>query len=89
MPAVVVLPLVALTIVEPRSSREAMRWIASGDMRTSRRPGSVVPPPRPLRLLSAPTDRAKASFALKNRLMSPRLGGLRGRDHAQRAAPHG
>ena len=37
----------------PSSSRPPSRAIASGAMRSSRRPGSVVPPPRPLRRLSA------------------------------------
>ena len=34
--------------------------MASGAMRTRRRPGRVVPPPRPLRRLSDPTARARA-----------------------------
>ena len=65
IPAVVVLPLVALTIVEPSLSRPPRRAIASGARRSSSRPGSVVPPPRPLRRLSAPIAREPARLALK------------------------
>ncbi len=63
IPAVVVLPFVALITVEPAVRRRPRRPIASGWRRSSRRPGRVVPPPRPLRRLSAPTPRAKATFA--------------------------
>ncbi len=63
IPAVVVLPLVALTIVVPRSSRSPSRAIASGSSRSSTRPGSVVPPPRPLARLAAPIAREAATLA--------------------------
>jgi hypothetical protein len=70
IPAVVVLPLVELTTIEPRRSRPASRSIASGSIRTSRRPGRVVPPPRPLRRLSAPTARATLRFAVNMALIA-------------------
>ena len=63
IPAVVVLPLVALTIVVPRSRPAPRRAIASGARRSSTRPGSVVPPPRPLARLAAPIARAAATLA--------------------------
>ena len=46
IPAVVVLPLVALTIAEPSTNRAPSRAIASGAIRRRSRPGRVVPPPR-------------------------------------------
>ncbi len=52
--AVVVLPLVALISVEPRSSREPSLSIASGSSRSSIRPGRVVPPPLPDARLEPP-----------------------------------
>jgi hypothetical protein len=70
IPAVVVFPLVELTTIEPRSSCAASRSIASGAIRTRSRPGSVVPPPRPLRRLSAPTARATPRFAVKIALIA-------------------
>ena len=63
IPAVVVLPLVALTIVVPRSRPAPRRAIASGSRRSSTRPGSVVPPPRPLARLAAPIAREAATLA--------------------------
>ena len=63
IPAVVVLPLVALTIVVPRSRPAPRRAIASGSRRSRTRPGSVVPPPRPLARLAAPIAREAASLA--------------------------
>src|SRR5215218_9344085 len=65
IPAVVVLPLVALTIVVPPSSPAPRRAIASGSSRSSTRPGRVVPPPRPLRRLAAPIARESATLAPK------------------------
>ena len=65
IPAVVVLPLVALTRVTPRPRPEPRREIASGARRSSTRPGSVVPPPRPLARLAAPIARAAARLAPK------------------------
>src|SRR4029077_4868682 len=86
IPAVVVLPLVELTTIEPRSSWDASRSIASGAILTRRRPGSVVPPPRPLRRLRAATPRARPRFASKSALIAEaRLGGPRWRDHPERA----
>ena len=46
------------------------REIASGAIRSSSRPGRVVPPPRPLRRLSAPAARASASLG-PNRTAHP------------------
>ena len=68
IPAVVVLPLVALMIVEPRSSETARRPMASGARRSSILPGSVVPPPRPLRRLTAPVALASATLGPKSLL---------------------
>src|SRR5215211_4787358 len=65
IPAVVVLPFVALTIVEPAVRRRPRRETASGAILRSSRPGNVVPPPRPLRRLSDPLTRASASFVEK------------------------
>src|SRR2546430_339732 len=62
-PAVVVLPLVALTMVVPLVSLAPGFAIASGERRSSTRPGSVVPPPRPLPRLAAPIARARATLA--------------------------
>ena len=83
MPAVVVLPLVALTIVDPRVSSAPRREIASGAMRSSSRPGRVVPPPRPLRRLSAPVARAIPTLARKAAALIPAAPG--GHDHPQGA----
>ena len=47
MPAVVVLPLVALTTTEPRSSCAPEPAIACGASRSSSLPGRLVPPPLP------------------------------------------
>ena len=76
MPAVVVLPLVALITVAPPVRRAPRREIASGSSRSSTRPGRVVPPPRPLARLAAPIARERASLA-------PNSG--RGRDLGARA----
>src|ERR1700754_4809526 len=65
IPAVVVLPLVAETIVAPPLRPAPSFAIASGSNRSSTRPGSVVPPPRPLRRLAAPIARAIARLAPK------------------------
>src|ERR1700760_1717901 len=65
IPAVVVLPLVAETIVAPPESPGPSLAIASGSIRSSTRPGSVVPPPRPERRLAAPIARASARLAPK------------------------
>ena len=97
IPAVVVLPLVALTIVVPRSRPAPSRAIASGARRSSTRPGSVVPPPRPLARLAAPIARAAATLA-PNSATAPGARaarrsslGRRRHEHAQRlrAAPAG
>jgi hypothetical protein len=56
---------VALTIIEPSVRRFPRRETASGAILSSRRPGNVVPPPRPLRRLSDPLTRASASFVEK------------------------
>ena len=71
MPAVVVLPLVALTIVDPSGSPAPSREIASGAIRSNSLPGSVVPPPRPLRRLSAPVARASPTLARKAAAVIP------------------
>src|SRR2546430_834695 len=63
IPAVVVFPFVALTIVVPPVSLAPSFEIASGERRSSTRPGSVVPPPRPLPRLAAPIARARATLA--------------------------
>ncbi len=57
--AVVVLPLVADRSIEPASSSCAMLRIEPGAIRSSIRPGAVVPPVRPLRRLAARTSRAR------------------------------
>src|SRR5262249_54388969 len=99
IPAVVVLPFVELTTIEPRPSLFASRSIASGAIRTSTRPGSVVPPPRPLTRLSVPTAFAVRRFASNRALMQaevrrrPCLVGRVGQrpgwhDHAQRPVEH-
>jgi hypothetical protein len=62
MRAVVVLPLVALINVTPLPSRAASVEIARGAMRSSSRPGEVVPPPRPEARLTRPAARAIASL---------------------------
>src|SRR5438067_7880999 len=62
IPAVVVLPLVALTIVVAVRRRPS-RARASGASRRRTRPGRVVPPPRPLARLAAPIARASPSLA--------------------------
>ena len=88
MPAVVVLPLVALIRVEPSVRRDPRRSIASGAMRSSMRPGSVVPPPRPERRERPPAALATASFARKAPASCPsRAHGTEsgGHDHAQGA----
>ena len=63
IPAVVVLPLVALTTVVPPRRPAPRRAIASGSSRSSTRPGRVVPPPRPLARLAAPIAREAATLA--------------------------
>src|SRR3954452_20599256 len=65
IPVVLVLPLVALTIDVPRLKRPPRRAIASGSIRRRTRPGRVVPPPRPLARLAAPSARESASLAPK------------------------
>src|SRR6187402_2982115 len=90
IPAVVVLPLVALTIVVPRSSPVPRRAIASGSRRSRTRPGRVVPPPRPLRRLAAPIARESASLAPnRGRVRVPAAIGsalVAGRDEDREAA---
>ncbi len=71
IPAVVVFPLVALTRVVPPSRRAPSRAIASGSSRSSTRPGSVVPPPRPLARLAPPIARAAATLAPNRALTKP------------------
>ena len=91
IPAVVVLPLVALTIVVPRSRPAPRRAIASGASRSSTRPGSVVPPPRPLARLAAPIARAAASLAPNRaplRAAGAQAPACGGHDHAERARQH-
>ena len=68
-PAVVVLPLVALITSSPRSGPRRGGRSRRGPSRRSMRPGSVVPPPRPLRRLSAPVALARAALARKSVLM--------------------
>ena len=62
IPDVVVLPLVALTTVDPPVSPAPRRAMASGAIRSSTRPGRVVPPPRPLRRLRLPVARASGDL---------------------------
>ena len=85
MPAVVVLPLVALTIVVPPWSLDPSRASASGAIRKSSRPGRVVPPPLPLRRESAPAARAITSFGPNRRLTCG--AGPPGRSPAARSRP--
>jgi len=84
IPAVVVFPFVALTIVL-RESLLPSRAIASGERRSSTRPGSVVPPPRPLARLAAPIARASTAFAPKTGLL--KLGRVAPAPRAPSAAP--
>ena len=72
--AVVVLPLVAEISAEPWSSSAAMSCIASGSARSSSRPGSVVPPPRPRRRESERTVRAAPRVRLGLTPGRPRAG---------------
>jgi hypothetical protein len=69
MPAVVVLPLVELTTTDPRTRPPARRAIASPSIRSSTRPGRVVPPPRPLRRLRPPVARAIQRLAVNPALI--------------------
>ncbi len=63
--AVVVLPLVAeITVVDV--SRPASRPIASGSIRSSSFPGSVVPPPARLSRVAVAVARAAASLAVNS-----------------------
>ena len=61
---VVVLPLVAETSTQPRGSRAARRLGALGASAVRTRPGSVVPPPRPLAREANAVARAAASASL-------------------------
>ena len=63
--AVVVLPFVAEITTEPSASRRAMRSMASGAIRSSSLPGSVVPPPARVRRESPAAARAAATLAGK------------------------
>ncbi len=58
---VVVLPFVAETTTQPRGRRAARRRGASGASAVSTRPGSVVPPPRPVARDANAVARAAAS----------------------------
>ena len=60
--AVVVLPFVAEITSDPSASRRDMRSMASGAMRRSSFPGSVVPPPARVRRESPAAARAAATF---------------------------
>ena len=79
--AVVVFPLVALTITDPRESWRASSETAFGSRRSSSFPGRLVPPPRRLSL-----DRRPAAFASAILLRNPikRSGSGGGSDHAHR-----
>ncbi len=71
MAAVVVLPLVADTSTEPSSRRRPMVRIAPGLMRSSIRPGAVVPPLRPSPRLVARSSRASASSGSRHQEAGP------------------
>src|SRR5882724_1939233 len=85
IPAVVVFPFVALTIVLRESLLPSFA-IASGSSRSSTRPGSVVPPPRPLARLAAPIARAAATLAPNRALTSRSL--VRRNEDAEHAGQH-
>ena len=93
IPAVVVLPLVALTIVEPRSSRAPSRAIASGARRSRTRPGQGRAAAAAAARLAAPIARATRDAwrrTARRRARSGRSGaGRRRHDHAaaRAAAP--
>ena len=61
-----VFPLVADTTTDPRRSLPLRRSIASGETLSSRRPGSVVPPPDRVSRESRAAARAPATFAPKS-----------------------
>jgi hypothetical protein len=63
MPDVVVLPFVALTTSDPRSSRRDSSPTARGSIRSSSFPGRLVPPPRRLARDNAPTARESPTLA--------------------------
>jgi hypothetical protein len=58
---VVVLPFVAEIAAVPRGNRAARVETEPGSIAARILPGTVVPPPRPARRESRPTDRARAS----------------------------
>ncbi len=69
---VVVLPFVAETSTHPRGRRAARRRGAPGASAVSTRPGSVVPPPRPLAREAKAVARAAASASFITAAVPPR-----------------
>src|SRR5437016_14128094 len=71
MAAVVVLPLVPATTIEPCGSSAASVAAISGAMRAATRPGRLVAPPRPDSTEARPANwpAATASVALKREVM--------------------